>query len=48
MTKFDYGIKTWVTSCGVCDFTVRFCVLRLAKDEEYPNGRFLMTDTDKE
>ena len=44
----EYGITAWASSFGVCDFKIGIALKRLAKDTEYPNGRFLMSDTQTE
>ena len=41
----DYGIPGWISSHGIRKYSVKIAVKRLAKDIEYPNGRFLMADT---
>jgi len=39
------GILKWVASFSVGNYALTLSMTRLAKDDEYPGGRFLMAET---
>jgi hypothetical protein len=44
----EYGLKQWAATYGVVNFTTKIQVKRLAKDQEYPGGKWLHVETETE
>jgi len=42
------GILKWVASFGEGNYALTLSMKRLAQDDEYPGGRFLMAETQAE